>query len=59
MGFFIYQPGSSVATSLIQAESKPKHIGLLEVKDDQFRITPVKLQSVRPFIFHQVNRKLN
>jgi double-strand break repair protein MRE11 len=58
MGFYIYQPGSSVATSLIHAESKPKHIGLLEVKDDQFRISPVKLQTVRPFIYHQVKKNI-
>ncbi|KZV48943.1 Mre11 DNA repair/recombination protein [Dorcoceras hygrometricum] len=32
MGFHITQPGSSVATSLIDGESKPKHVLLLEVK---------------------------
>jgi double-strand break repair protein MRE11 len=32
MGFHITQPGSSVATSLIDGESKPKHVLLLEIK---------------------------
>lgn len=32
MGFHISQPGSSVATSLIDGESKPKHVLLLEIK---------------------------
>jgi double-strand break repair protein MRE11 len=32
MGFHITQPGSSVATSLIEGESKPKHVLLLEIK---------------------------
>ncbi len=53
VGFHVYQPGSSVVTSLIQAESKAKHIGVLEVSLDRFRIVPVKLDSVRPFIYQQ------
>lgn len=32
MGFHITQPGSSVATSLIEGEAKPKHVLLLEIK---------------------------
>jgi len=32
MGFHITQPGSSVATSLIDDEAKPKHVLLLEIK---------------------------
>lgn len=35
MGFHITQPGSSVATSLIDGESKPKHVLLLEIKVPQ------------------------
>jgi double-strand break repair protein MRE11 len=53
VGIHIYQPGSSVVTSLIQAESKPKCIGLLEVNLDRFRIVPIKLESVRPFVYQQ------
>lgn len=32
MGFHITQPGSSVATSLIDGEAKPKHVLVLEIK---------------------------
>ena len=56
-GFHIYQPGSSIATSLIQAESNPKHIGLLEINKDKFRIIPIKLETQRPFIYEQFELK--
>ncbi|KAL0886706.1 hypothetical protein Bca101_010689 [Brassica carinata] len=49
MGFHITQPGSSVATSLIDGESKPKHVLLLEIKGNQYRPTKLPLTSVRPF----------
>jgi double-strand break repair protein MRE11 len=57
VGFHVYQPGSSVVTSLIQAEAKPKHIGLLEVYLDKFRVIPIKLQTVRPFIYQTFELK--
>ncbi|OEL37655.1 Double-strand break repair protein MRE11 [Dichanthelium oligosanthes] len=41
--FHITQPGSSIATSLINAEAKPKHVLLLEIKvvlEDQVDIDP-------------------
>jgi double-strand break repair protein MRE11 len=57
VGFHIYQPGSSIATSLIQAEAKMKHIGLCEITGDKFRIIPIKLESVRPFIYNQFELK--
>ena len=56
-GFHIYQPGSSVATSLIQAESSPKHVGLCEINQDKFRIIPIKLETQRPFIYEQFELK--
>jgi double-strand break repair protein MRE11 len=57
VGLHVYQPGSSVVTSLIQAESKPKCIGLLEVNLDRFRIVPLKLDTVRPFVYQQLELK--
>lgn len=54
MGFHITQPGSSVATSLIEGEAKPKHILLLEVKGTQYRSTKIPLTSVRPFEYFEV-----
>lgn len=43
----ICQLGSTVATSLVDAESKPKHCLLLEIHRDSFRTTPIPLRSVR------------
>ncbi|CAJ1957025.1 unnamed protein product [Sphenostylis stenocarpa] len=54
MGFHISQPGSSVATSLIDGESKPKHVLLLEIKGNQYRPTKIPLISVRPFEYTEV-----
>lgn len=49
--YFISQPGSSIATSLCEGESKPKHIGILTVNKMKFKLEKLKLQTVRPFIF--------
>ncbi|XP_031405598.1 double-strand break repair protein MRE11 [Punica granatum] len=54
MGFHITQPGSSIATSLIDGESKPKHVLLLEIKGNQYRPTKVPLMSIRPFEYTEV-----
>ncbi|KAI3471967.1 hypothetical protein Pfo_028655, partial [Paulownia fortunei] len=54
MGFHITQPGSSVATSLIDGESRPKHVLLLEIKGNQYRPTKIPLNSVRPFEYTEV-----
>ena len=61
MGFYIYQPGSSVVTSLCEGESKPKQVGLLEVfydvesKENKFQITPVPLKTTRQFVFETID----
>ncbi|CAH9099414.1 unnamed protein product [Cuscuta europaea] len=57
MGFHITQPGSSVATSLIDGESKPKHVLLLEIKGNQYRPTKIPLKSVRPFEYTEIMLK--
>lgn len=54
MGFHITQPGSSVATSLIDGESKPKHVLLVEIKGNQYRPTKIPLHSVRPFEYKEI-----
>merc|ERR1719264_1504021 len=60
--YFITQPGSSVATSLIEGEAKEKKVGILHIRREDgdgggqmFNIEPVPLQSVRPMIFRTVN----
>jgi len=52
--YFITQPGSSVATSLSEGESKKKHIGLVEIYQDQFQLKAIELKTVRPFIMEEV-----
>ena len=52
--FFITQPGSSVATSLSEGESKTKHVGILSIRGRSFEMRKLKLQTVRPFIMDDV-----
>eukprot|EP00804_Cyclotella_cryptica_P027874 CCRYP_003783-RB/>CCRYP_003783-RB protein AED:0.15 eAED:0.15 QI:266/1/1/1/1/0.8/5/1732/878 len=47
--FRITQPGSSVATSLTMGEARRKHVGILDIRGQQFRLKPVPLGSVRSF----------
>lgn len=44
------QPGSSCITSLIEAESIPKHIALLEIQGTQFRVKPIPIPNVLLFM---------
>ncbi|KAL7528019.1 hypothetical protein ACHAXR_002675, partial [Thalassiosira sp. AJA248-18] len=53
--FRITQPGSSVATSLTAGESRRKHVGLLEIKGQQFRLKPIPLSSVGSFAVGDVS----
>lgn len=53
MGFHITQPGSSVATSLIDGESNPKHVLLLEIKVSsvKYLICRLPIDSTLHFFF--------
>ncbi|KAH7728876.1 double-strand break repair protein mre-11 [Aphelenchoides avenae] len=46
-GFFIIQPGSTVATSLSREEAGKKHCAVVTVKDKQFKSKAIPLQTVR------------
>lgn len=48
--FHIIQPGSPIATSLCEGEAKKKHVGILEIRCEQWRIRPIPLETVRPFL---------
>jgi len=50
----VIQPGSTVATSLVEDEAEPKHVGILEIRGDQYKFSPMKLETVRPFIFKDI-----
>lgn len=52
--FFITQPGSSVATSLVEGEAKPKQVALLEIRGQNFRMTKRALTTVRPFKMDEI-----
>jgi len=39
---------------LCEAESKPKHVGLLEINKDKFQIKNLRLKSVRPYVFENM-----
>ncbi len=55
--FRIYQPGSSVATSLVQGESlsNPKNMGILEIKARQFRLKTIPYTQVRTFLYDDID----
>eukprot|EP00127_Corallochytrium_limacisporum_P002467 Clim_evm24s128 gene=Clim_evmTU24s128 len=59
--FDVWQPGSTVATSLIAAESKPKHAGMLKifkrarhVDKPIYELSPRRLATVRPFVYKEL-----
>lgn len=52
--FYVTQPGSTVATSLAAGEALPKHCALLQVHGKRFKLTPLPLRTVRPFVFHTI-----
>ncbi|XP_040575293.1 double-strand break repair protein MRE11 isoform X2 [Lepeophtheirus salmonis] len=52
---FVTQPGSSVATSLCDGESKEKKVAILSVFKDKFKIQPIPLKTVRPMIFKTIS----
>lgn len=54
-GFYVLQPGSSVATSLIEGEAIPKHVFILSVKGKQYSLEKIRLMTVRPFAIGSVN----
>lgn len=60
-GFYVYQPGSTVRTSLCEGESKAKCCGLLEVYVDpktklhKFRLTTKKLKTPRVMIWESID----
>jgi DNA repair exonuclease SbcCD nuclease subunit len=52
--FYVSQPGSSVATSLSEGETKPKAVGLLEINGKDFRMTRLPLETVRQFYMDDI-----
>ncbi|KAJ3330652.1 Double-strand break repair protein mre11a [Blyttiomyces sp. JEL0837] len=54
-GFFVSQPGSSVATSLCEGEAEAKHVAILDIlPDKQFRLEKIPLKTIRPFTISDI-----
>ena len=47
--------GSSVATSLSPGETVTKRVGLLEIRNKQFRLMPIPLKQVRSFVMGEIS----
>jgi double-strand break repair protein MRE11 len=54
MSFYVMQPGSSVATSLMPGEAVPKKVSILKVTGKEFHHEPVLLKTVRPFVMKEI-----
>jgi double-strand break repair protein MRE11 len=53
--FHVYQPGSTIATSLIEAEEKPKGYGVFRINGLHYDFEQHFLvKSLRPMAFEQV-----
>jgi double-strand break repair protein MRE11 len=54
VNYYLHQPGSTVATSLIADEAKSKHVGIYEVTLSEFSFTPVLLKYQRPLLYKNI-----
>lgn len=54
VNYYLHQPGSTVATSLIADEAKTKHVGIYEITLSEFSFTPVFLKYQRPLLYKNV-----
>ncbi|XP_006821584.2 double-strand break repair protein MRE11-like [Saccoglossus kowalevskii] len=52
--FFVSQPGSTIATSLSEGESKQKHVGLVRVRERAMKCSKIPLKTVRQFYTEDV-----
>lgn len=52
--FYVTQPGSSIATSLCEGESKTKHVGILSIQGSSFQLEKIRLSTVRPFVMQDI-----
>ncbi|KAK0417365.1 hypothetical protein QR680_012966 [Steinernema hermaphroditum] len=57
-GFYIIQPGSSIATSLTADEAIPKHVAVLKVRGRKFKSIPIPLETVRQLLVDEINLEL-
>ncbi|KHN95519.1 DNA repair protein rad32 [Metarhizium album ARSEF 1941] len=53
-GFYVMQPGSSVATSLVPGEAVQKHVAILSITGKDFKVDKIPLKTVRPFVTREL-----
>lgn len=53
--YHISQPGSTIATSLSPGEQRAKCVALVHVRHKDFKLNPIPLQTVRPFVMKEVS----
>ncbi|KAL2166531.1 hypothetical protein VTG60DRAFT_2544 [Thermothelomyces hinnuleus] len=53
-GFYVMQPGSSVATSLVPGEAVTKHVAILSISGKSFEVEKIPLKTVRPFVTREI-----
>ncbi|VDD96140.1 unnamed protein product [Enterobius vermicularis] len=54
-GFYIIQPGSTIATSLCPEEAAPKHVVILSIVGRKFSSKPFKLETPRQILFDDLS----
>jgi double-strand break repair protein MRE11 len=52
--FRVMQPGSSVATSLVEGEAEPKHVAILSINGKDCDSKKIRLKTVRPFKYKDI-----
>jgi double-strand break repair protein MRE11 len=52
--FFVTQPGSTIATSLSEGETREKHCALLLIHEKNFKIKKIRLETVRQFYMDEI-----
>lgn len=50
----IFQPGSTVSTSLTEGEARAKHMFLLEIRKLGFKMTPIPIRATRQILFKHI-----
>ncbi|VDO27807.1 unnamed protein product, partial [Haemonchus placei] len=53
-GFYILQPGSTIATSLTREEALQKNVFLIKIKGRKFQCKPIPLQTTRPMVVDEI-----
>ncbi|KAK0736074.1 Mre11 DNA-binding presumed domain-containing protein [Apiosordaria backusii] len=52
--FHVIQPGSSIATSLVDGEAVTKQVAILNITGRRFTVEKIPLKTVRPFVTREI-----